>query len=272
MRDPVRHGTLFGQLTAHVINGADIDTIPPQVASIADDAYDWSVMQRYDLTTRTLPSNARVIRKPLYVWQEFPRTTAAVSLLLAALFLVVAQLLRSGRRLVRAGRERRQLAQHLLTVQDAERQRIARDLHDDVCQEMSAIAVELDVRNNIAANTASADGPAAARQLRDWLARSDARLDPQAFILAPRPAFEIARAIVGAPSPYPAGRAAALAAIRLMREGFRAGELKITDRELPWLDTMQDAVESLPDAEDAFIARMMDEVDTTRFIPAEYDQ
>jgi signal transduction histidine kinase len=150
IRDPVRHGILAAELVAEILNGADIDTIAPRLASVSEDAYDWTVLQRYDIPVRNLPAGARIIRKPLKVWEEYPRTTAAVSLLLMALTLAVALLLKNGHRLARVSGERRQLARHLLTVQDAERQRIARDLHDDVCQEMSAIAVELDFRESVA--------------------------------------------------------------------------------------------------------------------------
>jgi signal transduction histidine kinase len=148
LRDPARDGALFGELVARRLNGVAADSMPPQRVRITEDAYDWSLLQRYDLKARALPPGARLIRKPQRVWEEYPRTTLVVLLLLAALTAVVALLLRSGRRLARVSRERRQLAQHLLTVQEAERQRIARDLHDDVCQEMSAIAVELDAREH----------------------------------------------------------------------------------------------------------------------------
>jgi signal transduction histidine kinase len=162
IRDPVRHGILAAELVAEILNGTDIDTIEPRLASIAEDTYDWTVLQRYDIPARNLPAGARILRKPLQVWEEYPRTTGAVTLLLIALLLSVLLLLKNGRRLTRVSGERRQLAQHLLTVQDAERQRIARDLHDDVCQEMSAIAVELDVRESAASRAPSeAEGPAA---------------------------------------------------------------------------------------------------------------
>ena len=117
-------------------------------------------------------------------------------------------------------------------------------------------------------NTAAGDGEA--RRLRDWLARSDAGLDPQAWVLAPENAVRIARAIVSAPDHYTAGIAAAREAIASMREGLAAGALRIPEREIVWLDTLTDALDSLPADEGSFIARMMGEVDTQRFLPAEY--
>jgi hypothetical protein len=51
---------------------------------------------------------------------------------------------------------------------------------------------------------------------------------------------------------------------------LRDGDVKIPEREHGWLDTMQDAVESLPAHEDEFINQMMGVVDTTKFVAADY--
>ncbi len=117
-------------------------------------------------------------------------------------------------------------------------------------------------------NVAAADGGAG--RLRDWLVRSDAGLDPQAWVLAPENAMRIASAIVAAADPYQAGLAAAREAIACIREGVSKGLLRVSDREKPWLDTLTESLDALPASESAFIDRMMGEVDTTRFVPAEY--
>jgi len=55
--------------------------------------------------------------------------------------------------------------------------------------------------------------------------------------------------------------------------GFANNEntLHVGEREEPWLDMMQQSIESLPADEDAFIREMIPRVDTERFILAEYD-
>jgi methanol--5-hydroxybenzimidazolylcobamide Co-methyltransferase len=120
-------------------------------------------------------------------------------------------------------------------------------------------------------NRALAHGREAALTLREWMVESDEGLDPQAYVLAPDHAIAIARSIVVSPDYYSAGKSAAMTAIGLIRQGFRAGRLKLRPREEPWLDTMQRAVEELPDREPAFISRMMAGVDTSKFIPKDYD-
>jgi methanol--5-hydroxybenzimidazolylcobamide Co-methyltransferase len=119
-------------------------------------------------------------------------------------------------------------------------------------------------------NEALADGPEAAGSLRRWLVRSDARLDPQAYILTPDSAVAVARAIVDAPDSYAAGKAAALTAIKLLREAHQDGCLRLADREVPMLDLIADSVESLPQQESQFIDQMLGVVDTSKFIASEY--
>lgn len=119
-------------------------------------------------------------------------------------------------------------------------------------------------------NLAKADGAPAARLLRDWFSRSDAALDPQAYILTPESVIAIAGAIVRAGSPYHAAKAAALTTIGLLDEARKAGKVRIGEREIEWLDRMRDEAGALPDHEGEFISRMLAQVDTTRFIPAEY--
>lgn len=119
-------------------------------------------------------------------------------------------------------------------------------------------------------NEALANGRDAALLYRKWMIASDAHRDPQAYILAPESAIAIAQAIVSAPTPYNAGKSAALAALRLMREGHRDGALKLSPREVPYLDRLQKIVEELPAKETEFIDAMMGQVDTTRFVAADY--
>lgn len=120
-------------------------------------------------------------------------------------------------------------------------------------------------------NQALADGREAALLYRKWMVESDARLDPQAWVLTPDSAIAIASAIVRAPTPLEAGRDAALTAVRLIREAQSTGRLKLPDREKPWLDRIQKAVESIPSSEREFVGQMMAEVDTTKFVAEDYE-
>ena len=120
-------------------------------------------------------------------------------------------------------------------------------------------------------NEAGADGPESAGRLRDWLVRSDARHDPQAYVLTPAAAVRIGEAIVAAPDPYRAGCAAARTAMAMLREGVDAGELALADRETQWLGMLEEMLEQLPDDPQAFVDQQLAAPDRSRFLPEEYD-
>lgn len=106
-------------------------------------------------------------------------------------------------------------------------------------------------------NRASADGEDAARTLRDWMVDSDTPFDPQALVLAPRSAVRLAQAIVDAPDPYRAGCAVARQAVALVRQAHDAGDLEMPEREVPWLDMMDQSLDSMPDDEAEFIQQQV---------------
>ena len=120
-------------------------------------------------------------------------------------------------------------------------------------------------------NEALADGPDAVLQLRKWMVNSDASRDPQAYVISPQSAVRIAEAIVGADNHYLAGKAAALTAVALLREGEEAGEVKIPGNETRWLDMIKGAVTAMPDDEGEFIEQQLALADPARFLPREYD-
>lgn len=119
-------------------------------------------------------------------------------------------------------------------------------------------------------NTARAESEDSARDLQRWMVESDAHLDPQAYVLRPDVAIEISRAIVAETTPYRAGIAAARSALSQMTAAHQDGRLRITERELPWLDMMDATLDGMPDDEDALIAQLMPELDTTKFIAKDY--
>jgi methanol---5-hydroxybenzimidazolylcobamide Co-methyltransferase len=120
-------------------------------------------------------------------------------------------------------------------------------------------------------NQALAGGREAALLYRGWMVASDAGLDPQAYVLSPASAVALGQAIVTAPDAYQAGLAAARAALRLLREGHRDGVLRIHPREVPWLDRMEKVLDGLPSGEAEFIREMMGQVDTSKFVAADYE-
>ncbi|MDX2185536.1 MAG: methyltransferase MtaB domain-containing protein [Opitutaceae bacterium] len=119
-------------------------------------------------------------------------------------------------------------------------------------------------------NCARVEGLASTRHLQRLLVDSDAKLDPQAFVLTPEASVALAKAIVTSPNHYRAGVHVGQKAIELLREGHRNGAVRIDPRELRWLDVMQDALDGMPEDEASFVAEQLASVDCTKFRPEEY--
>ncbi len=113
-------------------------------------------------------------------------------------------------------------------------------------------------------NCASAGGRSVALNMRNCLVESDARLDPQAFVLRPDVVIDIAGQIVAEPTPYRRTRRAAQATLAALRAAHADGALLIRDTELSWLDRLSRQVDQLPEDENEFIASTLHEVDLSR--------
>jgi len=107
-------------------------------------------------------------------------------------------------------------------------------------------------------------------QLRDWLARSDMYLDPQAFVLAPENVIPIALSVVEEKNAYCATKAACLKALRLMDAAFKAGKLAIPEMETAWIDMLGATISALPENEDDFIAKVLPTLDESKYRREDY--
>lgn len=119
-------------------------------------------------------------------------------------------------------------------------------------------------------NAAASRSEDDARKLRDWLVESDAGLDPQAWVLRPDVVLRLSKQILEERTPYLRTRRAISAAIHEIRRAHRARELKLPAREVPWLDTLEEQAETLPESEDQFFEEMSQTPAGAKFLPAEY--
>jgi methanol--5-hydroxybenzimidazolylcobamide Co-methyltransferase len=115
-------------------------------------------------------------------------------------------------------------------------------------------------------NTASASG--GALTLQKWLIDSDERLSPQAAVISPHAAIEIATSIVGADSHYKATIAAGLTAVGILRKAVAAGHLSLSPKESSWLDRIESEINGLPSETD-LLSEML-QTHSGVFDPASY--
>jgi methanol--5-hydroxybenzimidazolylcobamide Co-methyltransferase len=82
--------------------------------------------------------------------------------------------------------------------------------------------------------------------LRDILADSDSKLDPQAYVLRPDVVLDISKEIVKEKGYYNRIRKAAALALEKIKTAHEAGELRLDDKELTWLERLTEDVDALP--------------------------
>jgi methanol--5-hydroxybenzimidazolylcobamide Co-methyltransferase len=120
-------------------------------------------------------------------------------------------------------------------------------------------------------NLALQEGHDEVLKLRDWFVQSDDRLDPQAYILRPDCCVQLAQTIVDQQTPYAAAKSVACKAIDILHQAHASNALKLTDREVPWLDTMSNTIAMMPDNEDELASQIISLAEPGRFLPAEYE-
>jgi methanol--5-hydroxybenzimidazolylcobamide Co-methyltransferase len=118
-------------------------------------------------------------------------------------------------------------------------------------------------------NTASANGKATALLMRDLLADSDSAIDPQAYVLRPDVVLEIAGEIVKENGYYERIRKAAALALGKIQKAYEDGRLALDEKELMWLDRMEEDVDALPADVGSLTELMIPQCE--KLDPAKYD-
>ena len=109
-----------------------------------------------------------------------------------------------------------------------------------------------------------------ALKMRDLLADSDSKLDPQAYVLRPDIVFDISKELVKTQDPFIRTKLGAQLAVEKLKKGIENKEVQVAQRELAWLDIMESQIEEIPDDEQKFWHQIKDDLDITKFRPEEY--
>ena len=136
-------GPELARVVVQVLEGQPPASIPVRHVATNVLQFDWTELQRWGLDEGRLPPGSQVLNRPLTLWEQHRRTTLAALSVLVAQGLVIGGLLLERRRRQRAETNLRRLSGRLLTAQEEERRRIARDLHDGVNQKLSALSLTL---------------------------------------------------------------------------------------------------------------------------------
>jgi signal transduction histidine kinase len=143
-----------GEMARRILEGVRAKDIAIEDARLVP-IFDWRQVMRWRIDPSRLPADAEIRFRTPTVWESYRgyiQTAAAV--IIAQLLLIVALLaqraqrrraeeaLRKSEGTLRRSYERtRLLAGRLINAQEAARAEIARDLHDDLCQELVGVAM-----------------------------------------------------------------------------------------------------------------------------------
>jgi signal transduction histidine kinase len=150
-------GLRVGGLALRILRGESARDIPAEAMPVAP-TVDWRQLRRWNIDVSRLPQDARVQFRTPTVWETYSRFLVALSIVFALLLTLITGLLvqRARRRRaehmirtreakLRASYRRiRQLAGQLINAQEVARAEIARDLHDDVCQELVGVSMAVE--------------------------------------------------------------------------------------------------------------------------------
>ncbi len=164
-RDQLAEMKAIATLALRLLRGERADDIPVSSPNTDVDQVDWRQLRRWGLDESRLPTGTRVLFRPPSMWDQYSRyIIGAVMLMLAQSALIAGLLvqrikrqrverelrgsereLRGSQAKLRVSHDRiRDLSRRLLGEQEAERARIARELHDDINQQLAILSIELD--------------------------------------------------------------------------------------------------------------------------------
>ena len=162
----------IGELALRVLRGESADSISPVAIDVNSYQVDWRQLRRWRIDEASVPAGTLVRFRDPSFWDQYRQYILTAAALFAVQTAFIAALLIQRTRLRRAGERLREsqsalmgshernrdLATRLLQTQEAERSRIARELHDDIAQRMLVLTIELEsvVRTNVDGGHAAA--------------------------------------------------------------------------------------------------------------------
>jgi signal transduction histidine kinase/ABC-type uncharacterized transport system substrate-binding protein len=171
VRDSRGTGVRAGEMARRILGGVSTMRVPPADAPL-NPVFDWRQLQRWRVDLLQLPTGSDVRFRVPPAWEAYRLEIVAATVVLGAQLALIAALLTQHARRQRAEealRKReatlrtsygriRQLAGGLIHAQEGTRVQIARDLHDDICQELIGVAMSI---NSLAGTTGRIQDPRA---------------------------------------------------------------------------------------------------------------
>ena len=151
MQGPEMLATRMAAVGLRVLNGEPAERIPVAEVDWSTVAFDWRQLRRWNIAEDRIPSGSTILFKEPGPWELYRSYIIAGLLLVIVQSALIAGLVvqrarrRGVERDLRGAYERNQdLAGRLISAQEEERGRIARDLHDDLGQQLAVLSILMD--------------------------------------------------------------------------------------------------------------------------------
>jgi len=136
-----------GELALRILSGTQAQDIPIEDSRVVP-TFDWRQILRWHIDPSRLPPESDIRFRTPTVWESYRWYIVGTLVVVAAQLMLIVGLLteRASRRRAEASlrtsyQRIRQMAGRLINAQEAARADIARDLHDDVCQQLAYVSI-----------------------------------------------------------------------------------------------------------------------------------
>jgi len=165
------------RLAVRVLRGESADEIPMSTADLNVAQVDWRQLRHWGIPEARVPQGTLVLFREPTVWDRYKRYIVGAAALVFAQTMLIASLLaqrarrrraeaevRDNERELQTSFERiRDLGGRLLNAQETERATIARELHDDISQQVILLSIDLELLMKGRADPAQLAGEALSR-------------------------------------------------------------------------------------------------------------
>lgn len=142
-------GARLGQMASQILDGTRPRDIPIGEGAV-EAVFDWRQLQRWGISESQLPAGSEILFRQPGVWELYRAYIlgGALIVIVQSALIVLLMLQRVRRRrtevaLRRSSEQNQDLAGRLIHAQEVERTRIARDLHDDLSQQLAGLGIML---------------------------------------------------------------------------------------------------------------------------------
>jgi signal transduction histidine kinase len=143
--DPEILGRETAQLTLRVLRGERLQDLPVQESKSIVPMVDWQQLRRWGLDEKRLPVGTVVRFREVSVWQSYKwYILGFLAAMILELLLIVTLFVESRKRRT-SEKILKELSGRLIHAAEDERQRLARELHDDFQQRLALLSIGLDM-------------------------------------------------------------------------------------------------------------------------------